>query len=67
MVWRISAELHVRPVTSGLQSGLGHLQRSLLVPQTFLQGLDVLLLVVDLLHRLGEVGLEFVVGVGCLL
>ena len=67
MVWRVSAELHVRSVTSGLQPGLSHLQRSLLVPQTFLQSLDVFLLVVDLLHRLGEVRLQLVVGVCCLL
>ena len=67
MVWRVPAELHVRSVTSGLQPGLSHLERSLLVPQTFPQSLDVFLLVVDLLHRLGEVRLQLVVSVGGLL
>ena len=63
----VPAELHVRSVAPGLQPGLGHLQRSLLVSQTFPQSLDVFLLVVDLLHRLGEVRLELVVSVCCLL
>ena len=63
MVRGVPAELHVRSVTSGLQPGLSHLQRSLLVPQPFLESLDVFLLVVDLLHRLGEVRLQLVVGV----
>ena len=67
MVRRVPAELHVRSVASGLQSGLSHLERSLLVPQTFPQSLDVFLLVVDLLHRLGEVRLQLVVSVGGLL
>ena len=67
MVWRISAELHVRPVTSGLQPGLGHLQRVPLHPDGLLQSLHMLLLVVDLLHGLGEVGLQLVVSICCLL
>ena len=46
---------------------LYNLQWRSLIPDGLLQGLDVLLLVVDLLHGLGEVGLELVVGVGGLL
>ena len=48
---------------SSLQSSLGNLERGALVPQGLLQGLDVLLLVIDLLHGLAEVRLQFVVSV----
>ena len=67
VVRRVPAKLYVRSVTSRLQPGLSHLQWSLLVPQTFPQSLDVLLLVIDLLHGLGQVRLELVVSVCCLL
>ena len=67
MMRRISAQLHVRAVTASLQSGLGHLQGVPLHPDGLLQSLHMLLLVVDLLHSLGEVGLELVVGVRGLL
>ena len=67
VMWRVPAELHVWAVAPGLQPGLRHLQRVALGPDRLLQTLDVLLLVVDLLHGLGEVGLELVVGVCCLL
>ena len=52
---------------SSLQSSLGNLERGALVPQGLLQGLDVLLLVIDLLHGLTQVGLQLVVRVGRLL
>ena len=42
---------------------LYNLQWRSLVPDGLLQGLDVLLLVVDLLHGLAQVGLELVVSV----
>ena len=48
---------------SSLQSSLGNLERGALVPQGLLQGLDVLLLVIDLLHGLAEVRLELVVSI----
>ena len=48
---------------SSLQSSLGNLERGALVPQGLLQGLDVFLLVIDLLHGLAQVGLELVVRV----
>ena len=77
---RISAKLNIWTVSSGLQSGLGHLiqqkmsyqhldcilynlQWRSLIPDGLLQGLNVLLLVVDLLHGLAQVGLELVVSV----
>ena len=63
VVRRVPAKLYVRSVTSRLQPGLSHLQWSLLVPQTFPQSLDVLLLVVDLLHGLAQMGLQLVVSV----
>ena len=44
-----------------------NLERVALHPDGLLQGLNVLLLVVDLLHGLGQVGLELVVGVSGLL
>ena len=59
----ISAQFHIRSVGSGLESGLRHLQGVPLGPDGLLQALDVLLLVVDLLHGLAQVGLELVVGV----
>ena len=67
MVRGVSAQLHVRTVAASLQPGLGHLQRVPLHPDGLLQSLHMLLLVVDLLHGLGEVGLELVVGVRGLL
>ena len=42
---------------------MGDLEWRAFVPQGLLQGLDVLLLVVDLLHGLAQVGLELVVRV----
>ena len=48
---------------SSLQSSLGNLERGALVPQGLLQGLNMLLLVIDLLHGLAEVGLQLVVSV----
>ena len=44
-----------------------NLERVALHPDGLLQGLNVLLLVVDLLHGLGQVRLELVVGVSGLL
>ena len=44
-----------------------NLERVALHPDGLLQSLHVLLLIVDLLHGLGEVGLELVVGVRGLL
>ena len=43
------------------------LQRSFFVPEGLSQALDVLLLVIDLLHGLTQVGLQLVVRVGRLL
>ena len=43
------------------------LQRSFFVPEGLSQALDVLLLVIDLLHGLTQVGLQLVVCVGRLL
>ena len=43
------------------------LQRSFFVPEGLSQALDVLLLVIDLLHGLTQVGLQLVVRVGSLL
>ena len=63
-MWWISAQLYIRSVWPGLQSSLSNLQRITLGSDGLLQWLDVLLLVVDLLHGLAEVGLQLVVGVG---
>ena len=46
-----------------LIASLRNLQRSPLVSDGLLEGLNVLLLVVDLLHGLAEVGLQLVVSV----
>ena len=43
------------------------LQRCFFVPEGLSQALDVLLLVIDLLHGLTQVGLQLVVRVGSLL
>ena len=51
-------------MSPSLESCLRHLQGVPLGPDGLLQALDVLLLVIDLLHGLAQVGLEFVVGVG---
>ena len=64
VVRRISAQFYIWSVRPRLQPGLGHLQWSLLGSDRCLDGLNVLLLVVDLLHGLAEVGLQLVVGVG---
>ena len=63
-MWWIPAQLYIRSVRPGLQSCLSNLQRITLGSDGLLQRLDVLLLVVDLLHGLAEVGLQLVVGVG---
>ena len=63
VMWGISTQFHIRSVSSGLKSGLRHLQGISLGPDCLLQTLDVLLLVVNLLHGLAQVGLELVVGV----
>ena len=62
-VRRVPTKFNIRPMGSSLQSSLGNLKRGALVPQGLLQGLDVLLLVVDLLHGLAQVRLEFVVSI----
>ena len=81
VIWRISAQLHVRSVSPGLKPWLSNLQQfmiqqwntkygssfnlewRLFVPEGLPEALDVLLLVVDLLHGLAQVGLELVVRV----
>ena len=60
---RIPTELDIWTVSSSLETSLGDLEWRAFVPQGLLQGLDVLLLVVDLLHGLAQVGLELVVSV----
>lgn len=44
----VSAQLHVGPVGTLVQAGLGHFQRRLLVPDGLLQRCDIVLLVHDL-------------------
>ena len=63
MVRGIPAQFYIRSVSSSLESCLRHLQGVPLCPDCLLQTLDVLLLVIDLLHGLAQVGLELVVGV----
>ena len=46
----VPAQLHVRPVGPGLQTGLGHLQGRPLGPDGLVQAVNVFLLVVDLLE-----------------
>ena len=60
---RISTEFDIWTVSSSLETSLGDLEWRAFVPQGLLQGLDVLLLVVDLLHGLAQVGLQLVVSV----
>ena len=60
---RIPTEFDIWTVGSSLETSLGDLEWRTFVPQGLLQGLDVLLLVVDLLHGLAQVGLELVVSV----
>ena len=60
---RISTEFDIWTVSSSLETSLGDLEWRGFVPQGLLQGLDVLLLVVDLLHGLAQVGLQLVVSV----
>ena len=63
---RIPTEFDIWTVSSSLETSLGDLEWRAFVPEGLLQGLDVLLLVVDLLHGLAQVGLELVVRVGAL-
>ena len=60
---RIPTEFNIWTVSSSLETSLGDLEWRAFVPQGLLQGLDVLLLVVDLLHGLAEVRLELVVSI----
>ena len=60
---RISTEFDIWTVSSSLETSLGDLEWRAFVPQGLLQGLNMLLLVVDLLHGLAQVGLELVVSV----
>ena len=60
---RIPTEFDIWTVSSSLETSLGDLEWRAFVPQGLLQGLNVLLLVVDLLHGLAQVGLELVVRV----
>ena len=64
---RIPAEFNVWSMGSSFQPSLGNFKGGAFVPQSFFEGLNVLLLVVDLLHGLGQMGLELVVGVSGLL
>ena len=62
-VRRVPAEFNIGAMCSSLQSSLGDLKRGALVSQGLLEGLDVLLLVIDLLHGFAEVRLELVVSI----
>ena len=61
-MWRVPAGLNLRPGGPQGQSGLGHLQWRSHASDGGLEVVDVLLLVVDLLHGPGQVGLEAGVG-----
>lgn len=63
MMRRVAAQLHVRPVSSHLQPCLRHFERRTFGADSLLQAFNVLLLVVNFLHGLGEVRLELVVSV----
>ena len=62
-VRRIPAEFNVWSMGSSFQPSLGNFKGGAFVPQSFIEGLNVLLLVVDLLHGLAEVRLELVVSI----
>ena len=63
MVRWVSAQFHIWSVRAGLQPGLSNLQRVALGSDGLLQCLNMFLLVIDLLHGLGEVRLELVVSI----
>lgn len=54
MMWVVSAEFHIGPTGSLLQTGLSHFERVLLIMNSFFQGVNEHLGLVDLLKRLKE-------------
>lgn len=50
----VTAQLYSRPVCSVVETGLGHFEWVLLVPDCLLQVFQILLLVFDLFHHLRQ-------------